>query len=491
MSPRGAQRGFAWGRLLLVALLLLAGLMLWRAQRLQADLPLPALVAGDAIDGARAAQRLGEAIRFRTVTHQNPAEDEVAEWERLHAWLQQSYPAAHAAMQRELVDGRSLLYTWTGRDPKAAPILLMAHQDVVPVSPGTEGDWTEPPFSGAVKDGWIWGRGSSDDKGSLVALMEAAESLAAAGFQPARTVLFAFGHNEEVLGSGAVAIAEVLKTRGLRPQFALDEGMVVIEDHPVTKGPVALIGIAEKGYATLRITARAPGGHSSMPPPETAVAVLAQAITAITGSPFPLDYSGPAEEMMQALAPRAPFTTRLAVSNAWLFEPLLVQQIAATPSGAALLHTTMAPTMLEGSPKENVLPQTAIARINFRIHPRDSVAAVMARVRSAVRALPVTLDWEGKPNEPSPVSSTHSPAWQALVELAGEASGAPVAPALVLGGTDSRVMAGVAEDVYRFMPVRMRLDELGMIHGTNERMSVENLDRMAEFYRRLIERTAG
>lgn len=491
MSPRDAQRGFAWGRLLAVALLLLVALMLWRAQRLQADLPLPALAPGDAIDGSRAAQRLGEAIRFRTVTHQNPAEDEVAEWERLHAWLQQSYPAAHAAMQRELVDGRSLLYTWTGRDPKAPPILLMAHQDVVPVSPGTEGDWTEPPFSGAVKDGWIWGRGSSDDKGSLVALMEAAESLAAAGFQPARTVLFAFGHNEEVLGSGAQAIAALLKTRGLRPQFALDEGMVVIEDHPVIKAPVALIGIAEKGYATLRVTARAPGGHSSMPPPETAVAVLAQAITAITGSPFPLGYSGPAAEMMQALAPRASFTTRLAVGNAWLFEPLLVQQIAATPSGAALLHTTLAPTMLEGSPKENVLPQSAVARINFRIHPRDSVASVMARVRSAVGALPVELDWEGTPNEPSPVSSTQSPAWQALTELAGEASGAPVAPALVLGGTDSRVMAGIAEDVYRFMPVRMRLDELGMIHGTNERMSVENLDRMAEFYRRLIERTAG
>lgn len=491
MSRRSARRGFAWGRLLVVALLLLVGLMLWRAQRLQADLPLPTVVAVDAIDGARAAQRLGEAIRFRTVTHQNPAEDEVVEWERLHAWLQQSYPAAHAAMQRELVDGRSLLYTWAGRDPKAAPILLMAHQDVVPVSPGTEGDWTEPPFSGAVKDGWIWGRGSSDDKGSLVALMEAAESLTAAGFQPARTVLFAFGHNEEVLGSGALAIAELLKTRGLRPEFVLDEGMVVIEDHPVLKAPVALIGIAEKGYATLRITARAPGGHSSMPPPETAVAVLAQAITAITGSPFPLGYSGPAAEMMEALAPRAPFSIRLAVGNAWLFEPLLVQQIAAKPSGAALLHTTMAPTMLEGSPKENVLPQSAIARINFRIHPRDSVASVMARMQAAVGTLPVELEWEGTPNEPSPVSSTHSPAWQALTELAGEASGAPVAPALVLGGTDSRVFSGFAEDVYRFMPVRMRLDELGMIHGTNERLSVDNLDRMAEFYRRLIERTAG
>ena len=486
------RRGLAWGAALLLALAALLALMLWRTAQLgQTAAALPAIASVDAIDGARAAQRLGEAIRFRTITHQNPADDVVAEWEQLHRWLQQSYPAAHAAMRRELIDGRSLLYTWPGRETALPPILLMAHQDVVPVSPGTEGDWTEPPFSGVVNDGWIWGRGSSDDKGSLVALMEAAESLAAAGFQPQRTVLFAFGHNEEVLGSGARAIAEQLKARGLKPEFALDEGMLVIDDHPVTQAPVALIGVAEKGYATLRISARAPGGHSSMPPPQSAVVTLAAAITAITGSPFPLDYSGPAAEMMEALAPRAAFGTRLAVANAWLFEPLLERQIAATPSGAALLHTTMAPTMLEGSPKENVLPQTAIARINFRIHPRDSSAAVMARAQAAVGELPVELAWESQPNEPSPVSSTSSPASSASTCQAGEASGAPVAPALVLGGTDSRVMAGIAKDVYRFMPVRMRLDELGMIHGTNERMSVENLDRMAEFYRRLIERTAG
>lgn len=475
----------------LLALVAMVATMVWRAERLKATAPLPAVVAVDAIDGARAAQRLGEAIRFRTVTHQDPAQDALGEWQRLHDWLAATYPATHAALQRERVDGRSLLYTWAGSDPALAPVLLMAHQDVVPVSPGTEGDWTEPPYSGALKDGVVWGRGAVDDKGSLVALFEAVESLAAAGFAPRRTVLLALGHNEEVLGSGAKAIAALLRERGLKPAFVLDEGMVIVEDHPVTRAPVALIGTAEKGYATLRVTAKAPGGHSSMPPPETAVATLAAAVLAITGRPFPFDYSGPAAEMMGALAPRAPFVTRLAVGNAWLFAPLLEKQIAATPSGAALLHTTMAPTMLEGSPKENVLPQTATARINFRIHPRDDSAAVMARAQAAVADLPVTLDWEQPPNEPTPVSSTASEAWALLAALAGEFSGAPVAPALVLGGTDSRVFAGWAEDVYRFQPLRLRLDELGMIHGTNERLSVDNLDRAAEFYRRLIERGAG
>ena len=485
------SRARATSALVALGLVALAATMVWRAERLRATAPLPAVVAADAVDGARAARRLGEAIRFRTVTHQDPAQDELGEWQRLHDWLASTYPATHVALRRELVDGRSLLYTWPGSDPALPPILLMAHQDVVPVSPGTEGDWTEPPFSGALKDGFVWGRGAVDDKGSLVALFEAAESLAAAGFAPRRTVLLAFGHNEEVLGSGAKAIAALLRERGLKPAFVLDEGMVIVEDHPVTKAPVALIGVAEKGYATLRVTATAPGGHSSMPPPQTAVATLAAAVLAITGSPFPFDYSGPAAEMMEALAPRAPFAIRLAVGNAWLFEPLLERQIAATPSGAALLHTTMAPTMLEGSPKENVLPQVATARINFRIRPRDDSAAVMARAQAAVAGLPVTLEWERPPNEPTPVSSTGSEAWKLLVELAGEASGAPVAPALVLGGTDSRVFAGWAEDVYRFQPLRLRLDELGMVHGTNERMSVANLDRVAEFYRRLIERASG
>lgn len=479
--------------LLPAALLGLVAVIALRTIYLQAPAPSATAAASlpDAIDGARLAQHLGEAIRFRTVTHQDPQQDELPEWQCLHDWLASTYPAAHAAMRREVLDGRSLLYTWPGSDGARAPILLMAHQDVVPISPGTEGDWQQAPFSGAVEGGYVWGRGAADDKGSLVALFEAADSLAASGFVPARTVLFAFGHNEEVLGSGAKAIAEHLQAQGIKPEYVLDEGMLVIEDHPVTGAPVALVGIAEKGYATLRVTARAPGGHSSMPPPETAVATLAAAITAITGNPFPLDYSGPAREMLEQLAPHGGLGIRMAVANSWLFQPLLEQQIAATPSGAALLHTTMAPTMLEGSPKENVLPQTAMARINYRLHPRDSAATALARAQAAVGSLPVTLEWEGTPNEPSPLSSTRSPAWQAIAALAAEFSGAPVAPALVLGGTDSRVFSGRADDVYRFQPVRLKLSELDMIHGTNERLSIDNLDRMAEFYRALIAKTAG
>jgi carboxypeptidase PM20D1 len=446
------------------------------------------------IDGARAAVRLGEAIRFRTVSNQDPAQNERAEWDRLHAWLQATYPRAHAAMTREVLAGHTLLYTWQGEDPALPPIVLMAHQDVVPVTAGTEGDWKQPPFSGALVGGAVWGRGAVDDEGSLVGLFEAAEALTERGFQPRRTVMFAFGHDEEQGGTGAQAVAATMKARGIRAQFVLDEGMLIIADHPVTGGAAATIGLAEKGYATLRVTAKAAGGHSSMPPaPEkNATVVLGRAVSAIADNPFPLAFSGPAREMMRGVAPDAPLMVRVAVANEWLFGPLLTRQIGATPAGAAMLHTTIAPTMLEGSPKENVLPQTATARINYRIHPDDAPADVLARAKAAVGDLPVTLAWESPPNAPSPVSSTTSAGWRVLSAVAREsAGGAPVAPGLVLAATDSRALSDVAEDVYRFQPVRLTLAETGMIHGTNEHITVENLDRMAEFYARLISAAAS
>jgi carboxypeptidase PM20D1 len=218
-----------------------------------------------AIDVDRAAQRLAEAVRFRTVSHQDPQDNDWAEWDRLHAWLQVTYPAVHAAMTRDVVAGHTLVYTWPGTDPTLPAIVLMAHHDVVPVTPGTEQDWQHPPFDGVVADGAVWGRGAIDDKGSLIGLFEGLEALAADGFVPRRTVIVVSGHDEEAGGQGAAAAAQLLQERGVRAQFVLDEGLAVISDFPLLGRPVALIGVAEKGYATLRVTAPATGGHSSAP----------------------------------------------------------------------------------------------------------------------------------------------------------------------------------------------------------------------------------
>lgn len=450
------------------------------------------LAAAPPYDIAVAARNLSAATQIRTISHQDPADDDVAEWDRLHGWLATTYPATHGAMARTILPNRTLIYHWRGSDAALAPIILMAHQDVVPVTEGTEGDWKYPPFAGTVAEAAVWGRGTVDDKGSLVALFEALEALARQGFSPKRGIYLVSGHDEEVGGSGAAAAAAMLQAEGVKAIFTLDEGSIVLTDTPVIDGPAIMIGIAEKGYATLKVTAKAPGGHSSMPPAETGVGTLARAITAITDRPFPIELQGPGAAMLAALAAEKGGTTKMAVANPWLFGPILKGEVAGTPSTAAAFRTTIAPTMLEGSPKENVLPQTANALINYRIAPWNRSTDIMARAKDAVGDLPVELAWVKPPREPSRVSSTNSQGWKWIAAAArADAPDAVLSPILVVGGTDSRNMEPVSEDVYRFMPMHFSLKESAMIHGTNEHMKIDSLKRMIDFYARLIATSAG
>ena len=443
------------------------------------------------VNQSNAALHLSEAVQIQTVSHQDKADNDWAQWDKLHAWLAATYPAAHAAMTREILPNRALVYTWQGSDPSLAPIILMGHQDVVPVTAGTEGDWKHAPFAGEIAEGAVWGRGSVDDKGTLVMMFEAADALAASGFKPKRTVIFVSGQDEEAGGTGAQAAAALLKSRGVKALFALDEGMAVVQDFPMVGRPVAVIGLGEKGYATLKIVAPATGGHSSAPPKQTGVETLAKAVLAITSHPFPMKFAGPGADMIKAVAPYAGGIVKVAAANTWLFGPVLISTLAKSPASAATLHTTIAPTMLKGSPKENVLPQDATAWINYRIAPGQTAQDVMDRATSATRGLDVQLSWEGKTHDPSPVSSASSEGWKWLAALASEDGSIPVAPGLVTAGTDSRYMTGVAQDVYRFAPMHASINEFGMVHGTNEHMSLENLKRMTDFYTRLIATAAG
>jgi carboxypeptidase PM20D1 len=449
------------------------------------------LAPAPAVDVDRAAAHLGKAVRIQTISRIEGVVDNPEAFLAFQAFLKSAYPRLHAAMRFEAVAGYSLLYTLPGSDPSLAPILLLAHQDVVPVEAGTEGDWEAPPFSGDIRDGSIYGRGAVDDKGSLVAVMEAMETLFARGFQPRRTVLLAFGHDEEVLGSGAKAIARLLGERNIRPWFVIDEGMDVLLDNPLTGQPAVLIGIAEKGYLTVRVTARSGGGHSSMPPGETAAERLSKAILAIRSHPFPghLD-EGPVAGMLDALAPRLGFVQRAVIGNRWVFGPFLSSRMGLTPAGNALLRTTIAPTVIDGGTKENVLPQEVHVLINLRLNPRDSVAGALEHLRRSVAGIDgISVDAHGTPVEPSPVSSTTSDSYAMLaaVARAHAPNDAAVAPMLVLGGTDSRFYASVAENIYRFAPAWIRQSEFARIHGTGERLSLENLERMIRFYAQLVD----
>ncbi len=450
------------------------------------DLPPPPEVSA-----AQAAERLSQSIRFETVTYQSgdPAPDAAGPWLDLHAWMEATYPRVHASLSLEKIADYSLLYKWQGSDAALAPIILMAHQDVVPVNDGTLSDWTGAPFAGEIIDGYVYGRGALDDKSSMVAILEAGEALLASGFAPQRTVYFMFGHDEEVSGAGAEGMVDLLASRGVRADLVLDEGFFVIEDSPITGGPMGFIGVAEKGYITLELTASAVGGHSSRPPRNSANVQLARAIVALDENQMKADFTKPpVSDLLAAAAPDMGFGQRMALANLWLFGPLVDKQMSDGVANA-MIRTTTAPTMLEGSIKENVLPQRATAIVNFRIHPNDTPDDVIAHAKTVAGAfdVEVALSEGGIGSAASPVSPSDGRAYSVLTAVASRAGeGASVVPGLVIGATDARFASKISDHVYRFVPSLVSLEDTAGFHGTNERMSVANMGRMTEGYAQLI-----
>lgn len=438
------------------------------------------------VDGA--VRRLSGALAFRTVSPE--ADADMSEFFELHEYLAREFPKLHGALERRVVHRASLLYEWAGSDPQLEPVLLLGHLDVVPVAPGSKSKWTHPPFAGRLAAGYVWGRGTLDVKFSVLAQLEAMELLVARGYQPARSLIVAFGDDEEIGGEqGAVRIAALLAKRGQRFDMVLDEGAAVVHDIvPGVRAPVALVGIAEKGYASVRLTATEAGGHSAMPPPHTAAGMIATALHRLERNPLPPSLSGPVNAQFDFLGPEMPFGMRLAVANRWLFGRVLLGRLTANLRTNALVRTTAAATMLSGSVKENVLPTQASAVVNYRIRPGDSVSAVLAHVRSAVPDPSIAVEVMPGAHEPSVVSSIEAPAFVALHRTIREVfPEVVVAPSLVVGMTDSRHYQALSDRIYRFVPMRLGPEDLERIHGTDERIAVDNYAECVRFYVRLIE----
>ncbi len=443
-----------------------------------------------AVDEQAAAKRLAEAIRFQTISNAFNPDQAAGPLRAMQAHLAASFPAFHAATKLEVVSNYSLLYTWQGSDPDAGPIALLAHQDVVPVAPGTEKDWQYPPFDGVVADGFVWGRGSWDDKGNLYAILEAAEAMAKAGFRPKRTIYFAFGHDEEVSGTrGAQAMAALLKSRGVKLDFVLDEGLLITEG--ILKGldkPMALIGVAEKGYATLVLNARATPGHSSMPPRETAIGMMSAALTHLENARLPMQIRSTVGEMFATIAPEMSGFNRVVLSNLWLFKPLLLREFEKSGPTEATVRTTTALTIFNAGDKDNVLPGNAEAVVNFRLLPGDTQASVTEHVRRVIANEKIEIKPYPGNTDPPDVTGTASASYRALNTTIREVfPDALVAPGLMVAATDSRHYAGVTDNIFRFSPVRANEQDLKRFHGTNERLSIANYADMIRFYRRLME----
>jgi carboxypeptidase PM20D1 len=448
--------------------------------------------AAIAIDTAGAAARLAGAVKFPTVSLASGGPIDTAAFLGLHRYLETTFPGVHSTLTREIVAGLSLLYTWTGTNPALPPIVLMGHMDVVPVPEPSRAKWTHEPFSGDLAQGFVWGRGTLDDKTTVLSILEAAETLVKAGYRPERTVYLTFGHDEEVGGRyGARAIVNQLAKAGVKPGLVLDEGGFMSQGlMPGLSGRVAIVGIAEKGYLSLRLRAEADGGHSSMPTHRTAVGALAGALTRLEANPFPSRLDGPTRGMVEAMVPYQPFVQRLVTANLWLTSHHVMKLLQANPLGAALLHTTTAPTMLSAGIKDNVLPPEASAVVNFRIRPGETVASVTARVRELTddpRIVIEPIDSAGV--DPSPVSDIHSSAY-ALVErsiramLPGERL--PVIPYLVMGGTDAKFWGAHSDRVFRFLPIPLGDGDRERIHGVDERVAFADYASSVGFFVRLL-----
>lgn len=436
-----------------------------------------------------AAERLAASVRIPTISHEDPAAFDADAFRALHAHLEASFPRVHSRLRRETVS-HSLLYTWPGTHAALKPILLMGHMDVVPVEPGTEDQWQEEPFGGRISGGFIWGRGAIDNKSAVVGTLEAVEMLLGEGFRPARTVYLAYGHDEEVGGtSGAREIAALLKQRGVELEMVLDEGGV-IGDGMLTgiSGPVALVGIAEKGFVSIELSTRAAGGHSSLPPRQSAVGILSAAIARLEGNPMPARLEGPTRRLFDQIGPRFPFAQRAMFANLWLTRALVTRRLEGSPPTNAMVRTTAAATIFQAGAKDNVLPSHARAVVNFRILPGDSIAGVVEHVRRVIHDPRVEIRTVGAFSaEPSAVSSSDSESFRTLERtIRSIVPDAIVAPYLVVVVTDARYYGGLCGNVLRFLPVRLGSRDLARMHGTDERIAVREYETAIRIYRQLI-----
>lgn len=426
------------------------------------------------------ADRLARLISVPTISLRDDRDD--AAFATFRRLLSEMYPLAHQHLEHELVSDGCLLFQWPGAGGPST--LLMAHYDVVPVA---EENWTRPPFGGQIDSGVIYGRGCLDDKGPLFMILEAVESLLAEGITPDGDVYLSFGDDEEIGGSHTTVVADLLESRGVRPELVIDEGGAVMSGViPAVSGELAMIGVAEKGIANFRLTARNQAGHASAPQKNGAAVQLARALVRLNDKPFPARSNAVIVEMVNTVAERMPRWLAPIVS-AGLAESLIPRVLARLGgSMAALARTTVAITTLSGSPATNVLANQATAILNVRIAAGETVASTRSHLQKILRGTGVTLDLEYG-SDPVPMSPTSGPSFgRVKAALAQSYPDALPVPYLMVQASDSRHFAKISRNIYRFMPFAISADQLRSIHGADESLDLSCLSAGVEFYRHLI-----
>jgi len=451
------------------------------------------------VDKDSIVQHMSEAIKFQTISilqelssQKSGSQKTISETSFLQftSWIKKTYPSLFSKLEVQPIEGYSLFLKWQGSNDSLKPILLTAHYDVVPVISGTESLWRHPPFSGKVAEGYVWGRGALDDKGAVISMLEAASMLDKQGFKPERSIYFSFGHDEELGGAnGAGKVVEFAKENNIQFLWSLDEGAFLFEGMiPDVEQIMGTINVAEKGSVTLKVIATAEGGHSSMPPKQTAVGILAEAIIKLENNPMAGGLDGLSSYLLDEASRYMPFSKRMLFANQWLFKKLIEDKLSDSVVMKAQMITTTAPTMLSASPKANVLAIEAVATVNFRIHPRDSIKSIIEHVNRVINNPDVRVERvEGWGNQASKVSSIESIGYKTLVQSTYEIHDSVVlTPGLMIAASDSRHYSQISENSYRFNPMLVTPDDIASFHGTNEKISIDNLILATKVYSRIM-----
>uniref|UniRef100_A0A7S3GBR6 Peptidase M20 dimerisation domain-containing protein n=1 Tax=Palpitomonas bilix TaxID=652834 RepID=A0A7S3GBR6_9EUKA len=481
--------------LLLAVAVALTGVCVYRAVntpdlQIQGDQPDLSLL--DGFDYDAALERLGEAVRIRTVSYRSGEVPHPDNFFALHDMLARRYPLTHATLHKELIGKYSLLFYWEGTDKELMPYMLMSHLDVVPVENETLTRWSHEPFAGHIIDGYIYGRGTMDDKLGVCGILEAVEVMIKNGVRPKRSVYLGFGHDEEVNGNfGMSVMVKALKKRDVRLLFALDEGgLISMGSVPGVKDPVALVGVTEKGSVDFRLSVVTPGGHSSMPPvPETPIGILAKAVTELEANPMEPRMEGTLF-LFEYLQAQVPFAFRLFVRNLWLFKPFLSPLLSGDGATNAAIRTTFAATMMRGSDKTNSIPAEPSINVNVRIIPGDSIASVEAAIKRTINDPRVVVTpVMSEANEASPISPVQCEQFDFIRRAIKSINpDVHVAPFVMVGGTDAKYLYDITDYVYRFAPFRADKEDLKRFHGINERLAVDDYKRAIQLYYTLLRR---
>ena len=474
------------GYLLLIALAVLVVVIAVRTARFTPK-PQPE-PSGEAVsfDNAAAAEALAQMIRCKTISYTDHSLEDEAEFEKFLALLPDLYPNVFKVCEFSQLPDRALLFRWPGKTD-GAPSVLMAHYDVVPVN---EENWDKPPFDAVIEDGVLWGRGTLDTKVTVNGVLYAANHLMSQGFQPEHDVYFAFSGGEEVNGFGAPNAVQYFADHGLEPSIVVDEGGAVVEGvFPGVKRPCAVVGIAEKGMLNAQYRTVSAGGHASAPKPHTPVGILAAACKKVEDHPFPMHLTKPAAEMFDTLGRHSTLLYRMIFANLWCFGWVL--DLLGKKSGCemnALLRTTSAFTMMEGSSARNVIPPEAKMVANMRLNPADSIASALEYLKKTVNDPNVEITAVDS-FEPSRISRTDCAAWEMLSATIAETwPDAIVTPYLMVACSDARHWGRISDKVYRFCPMEMSAEERGTIHGNNERIRLDCIAQCVEFYLRLMKK---